>query len=438
MSFSENRRDFLKTAGLLGAGAVLTGPLAGKAWGQEKKPKKVKDEIKIGHIAIFSGSFGTYGELQKRGSKLAEEEINQGEGIAGGKVKIIYKDSAANPSEAIKQARRLVQSEGCDYIIGIDSSGVVLGLSEVMPELDKLLFVTHAATHNLTEKNVYEKGNRHVFRLCAPVYQDGIMAGILASKLPVTRWAGIHPDYEYGYASWELFQKTLKKLRPDVEFVGKAWASIGTTDFKPHISSIMNKKPEGIHTVEWGIDLFTFVRQALQMGLFEAVKYKDGYAWVNPMGSSMDAMETLTNEYPEGCWVSGRYVWQYPPTPLNKHFVEAHYKRWKHFPAYSGATSYTAVYLIKKLIEMSGTLDVDTHIDLLENMALYTPMGALYLRKEDHQAIYDVPFGQLKRDPDYPIPVLTNFVGAPAEMYYPRPPFTETPPFEGYPPFVKV
>lgn len=437
MSYSEKRRDFLKKAGLLGAGTLVAGPMVNTAFGQKKKTKKIKDEIKIGHIAIFSGPFGTYGELQKRGSKLAEEEINKADGIAGGKARVIYRDSAADPAEAIKQARRLV-SEGCDFVIGVDSSGVVLGLSEVMPELNKLLFVTHAATHNLTEKNVYEKGNKHVFRLSAPVYQDGIMAGIVASKLPIKRWAGIHPDYEYGYASWELFKKTLKKLRPDAEFVGKAWASIGTTDFKPHISSIMNKNPEGIHTVEWGIDLFTFVRQALQMGLFNSVKYKDGYAWINPMGSSIDAMEAIGGEYPEGCWISGRYVWQYPPTPLNKHFVKAHYKKWNQFPAYSGATSYSAVYLIKRLIEMSGTLDVDTHINLLEDMALYTPMGALYLRKEDHQAIYEVPFGQLKRDPDYPIPVMENFISMPAQMYYPHPPFKETPPIEGYPPFVEV
>lgn len=438
MSFSEKRRDFLKKAGLLGAGALVAGPMAGTAFAEQRKPEKVKDEIKIGHIAIFSGPFGTYGDLQERGSKLAEEEINDNGGIAGAKVKMIYKDSKSDPSEAISQARRLVESEGCDFIIGIDSSGVALGLAEVMPELDKLLFVTHGATHRLTEELVYEKGNKHVFRLCVPDYQDGVMAGIVASKLPVKRWAGIHPDYEYGYASWELFQETLKKLKPDVEFVGKSWASIGTKDFKPNISSIMDKKPEGIHTVEWGIDLFTFVRQALQMGLFESVKYDGGYAWINPMGSSIDAMETLTDEYPEGCWVSGRYIWQYPPTPLNEHFVKAHYKKYEHFPAYSGATSYTAVYIIKRLLELTETLDVETHIDILEDMPFYAPMGPLYLRKEDHQAIYDVPFGQLKRDSDYPIPVLENLTSIAAEMYYPRPPFDETPPFDGYPPFVKV
>ena len=65
-------------------------------------------------------------------------------------------------------------------------------------------------------------------------------------------------------------------------------------------------------------------------------------------------------------------------------------------------------------------------------------MGAMQMRKDDHQGIYEVPFGQLKRDPNYPIPVLHNLISSPAQMYYPHPPFKDTPPFDAYPPFVKV
>jgi len=434
------RRDFLKYTAAFGVGLLIGGGIGYSLRKPEvqvvpeEKPvveeKKLKETIKIGHIAIFSGPFGTYGELQKRGSQLAMEEINASGGILGSKVEIVYRDSAAKSAEAVKQVRSLVENEGCDFIIGIDSSGVVLGVAEVMPEVNKLLFVTHAATHRLTEELVYKKGIKEVFRLAVPVYQDGIMAAFIAAQLPATKWAAVHPDYEYGYASWELFQKTLSKLRPDVEFVAEAWAKIGTTDFSPYISSIMEKKPEGIHTVEWGVDLFTFVRQAKQMGLFDAVKYDGGYAWINPMGYSIDAMEALKSEYPEGCWVSGRYVWMYPDTALNKKFVKAHLDRWGHYPAYSGETSYTAVYLIKKLIELTHSLDIDTHIKTLENMVVYSPAGARLIRKEDHQAIYEVPYGQIKHDPNYPIPVLENLKAVPAQEYYRHPPFEEMPPFK--------
>ncbi|OYT35308.1 hypothetical protein DRP04_04070 [Archaeoglobales archaeon] len=433
-----SRREFLKYIAALGVGLAIGGGIGYSARkpevkivkkGAEEVGGKIKEKIKIGHIAIFSGPFSTYGELQKRGSLLAVEEINKAGGIMGSKVEIIYRDSAAKPAEAVKQVRSLVESEGCDFIIGIDSSGVVLAVAEVMPEVNKLLFVTHAATHRLTEELVYKKGIKQVFRIAVPVYQDGIMAAFIASKLPAKRWGCVHPDYEYGYASWELFKKTLAKLRPDVEFVGEAWAKIGTTDFTPLISSIMEKKPDGIHTVEWGFDLFTFVRQAKQTGLFDAVKYDGGYAWINPMGYSIDAMEALKSEYPEGCWVSGRYIWMYPDTPLNKKFVKAHLDRWGHFPAYSGETSYTAVYMIKKLIEMTKTLDIDTHIKTLEDSTVYSPAGVRFIRKKDHQAVYSVPYGQIKHDPSYPIPVLTNLQSVPAEDYYRHPPFKEMPPF---------
>jgi len=434
------RREFLKYVAALGAGLLIGGGI-GYALRKpevqiikEEKPtevgEKLKEKIKIGHIAIFSGPLSTYGELQRRGSLLAAEEINKAGGIMGSKVEIVYRDSAGKPDEAVKQVRSLVEREGCDFIIGIDSSGVVLAVAEVMPEVNKLLFVTHAATHRLTEESIYKKGIKEVFRITVPVYQDGTLAAFIAAQLPATRWACVHPDYEYGYSSWELFQKTLSKLRPDVEFVAEAWARVGTTDFTPLISSIMEKKPNGVHTVEWGVDLFTFVRQARESGLFNAVKYGGGYAWINPMGYSIDAMETLATEYPEGCWVSGRYVWMYPDTELNRKFVKAHIERWGHYPAYSGEASYTAVYLIKKIIEITKSLDIDEHIKTLENAAVYSPAGVRFIRKEDHQAVYEVPYGQIKHDPKYPIPVLTNLKTLPAQEYYRHPPFEEMPPYK--------
>jgi branched-chain amino acid transport system substrate-binding protein len=66
-------------------------------------------------------------------------------------------------------------------------------------------------------------------------------------------------------------------------------------------------------------------------------------------------------------------------------------------------------------------------------MELETPAGHRLFRKEDHQAIYDVPWGQLKSDPKYSFKILGNMKVIPAKSYYARPPFegpgTE-PPFE--------
>jgi len=130
------------------------------------------------------------------------------------------------------------------------------------------------------------------------------------------------PDYEYGRDSWEFFKTTLKALRPDVEFVSEQWnPSPGTTDFSKWISAVMATDAEGLFTVNWAVEAITLHKQAAELGLYKKLK-----AVFNPMGYSMDVAYGLGKDYPRleyGTWVSGRYMWFYPPTEINKRFVDA-------------------------------------------------------------------------------------------------------------------
>ena len=59
-----------------------------------------------------------------------------------------------------------------------------------------------------------------IVRVIVPVYQDAIVAALIFKDRPeIKRWATIGADYEYGYVAWNLFKETLKKYRPDAEFV---------------------------------------------------------------------------------------------------------------------------------------------------------------------------------------------------------------------------
>jgi len=52
-----------------------------------------------------------------------------------------------------------------------------------------------------------------------------------------------------------------------------------------------------------------------------------------------------------------------------------------------------------------------------------SPAGRRLFRKEDHQAIYDVPWGKTKTDPKYPFKVMGEMKIIPAKEYFNRPPF---------------
>lgn len=410
-----SRRGFLKGAAAVGIGGAVLG-VEGRR--RPSRAAKLKDPIKIGHQCVLSGPLGGYGKFMQMGATLAAEEINAAGGIGGSRLEFQFRDSEVKPAVAVRNARYFVDNWGADFLAGIDSSGVSLAVGKVMPELNKVLMVTHAATEKLTEQLVYKQGIKQIFRISVPVYQDGIASAMIAKDFDVKRWATVSPKYEYGYTSWRMFKSTLRKFRKDVEFVEESWAPFGTTDFGPHISKVTAAKPEGIFTTEWGGEAVALVKQAKLFGVFDKIK-----AWMNPMGAAMDVLEGLGKEYPLGLWVSCRYWFLYPPTGINEGFVRRFYKRWKRYPHYSSETSYSAYWALKAAVEKAGSVETDAVIKALEGMTMITPAGRRWFRKEDHQAVYEVPWGQTAEDPKYPFRILTNVRAVPAEMYYRRPPF---------------
>ncbi|PIP45437.1 MAG: hypothetical protein COZ70_07440 [Deltaproteobacteria bacterium CG_4_8_14_3_um_filter_51_11] len=411
------RREFVK-AGLLTAAAASLGAGVFKPTGLWAATPTIKGPVKLGYQAIMSGALAGYGEFHKMGVQMAVDEINADKGIAGVKVEVDFRDSTLKADEAIKNARYFVDSWGADFLGGIDSSGQALALAPVMAELDRILMVTHAATEKLTEQQVFKNGIKQVFRISTPTYQDGNAAAFIAKDIPAKTWATISPKYEYGYTCWEMFKQTLGKLKKDVSFTGESWAPFGTTDFRPHINTIMDAAPDGLYSTEWAGELITLVKQANQAGLFQKIKHV-----MFPVGAAMDVLEGLGQELPENIWISGRYFFLYPADNRNRAWVAAFRSRWNHFPAYVSETGYSTLFALKKAIEAAGSKDTAKVVQALEGMEIDTPAGRRVFRKEDHQAMYDVPWGLTKTDAAFPFKVMGKQVMVRAKECFNRPPF---------------
>src|SRR6267142_909006 len=229
-----NRRTFLK------AGAAGLAALAAPRGFGATPDLKLKKPIKVGCQTILSGPLGGYGEFMRKGAVLAMEEINASGGVGGSPLELNFRDEE-----------------------------LTVDVGEIMPTLNKILIVTHGATEKFNEDLVYRKHIKQCFRICVPVYQDGIASAFIAKELPVKKWATISPDYEYGHTSWKMFRATLKSLKPNVEFVAESFAKFGTVDFSSHISKVMGAQPEAIFSTEWGGEAVTMVKQAKLFKVFD-------------------------------------------------------------------------------------------------------------------------------------------------------------------------
>ncbi len=381
--------------------------------------------IKVGVQGSSSGSHADYGRQINMGATMAVEEINTAGGILGCKVEMKFMDEELRAATAVKNARYLVTEWGAHFLVGVDSSGSAMAIGPVLPELKRIHFFTHAATHRLTEELVADKKIQEIVRVSVPVYQDAIIAALIFKDMPnIKRWATIGADYEYGYSSWNMFKETLKKFRPDVEFVGAAWAPFLTMDFSPHIAAVMAQKPDAIFSTPWSGEAVMLLRQALLQGVFDQINL-----WWQAMGGSVDVLEAIAREVQDNkfkgkLWATARYIHNWPDTPENKKFVERYQKRWGRLPNYSAETTYSAFTIMKAAVEKAKSLETPKVIEAMKGMQIKTPGGLRVFRAEDHQFIYNVPAGKVVSDPKYPIPVLGELKVFEVKDYYRNPPFT--------------
>ncbi|MGH8642804.1 MAG: ABC transporter substrate-binding protein [Burkholderiales bacterium] len=395
---------------------------AGAAWAQCKLGVPA---IKVGVQGAASGPHADYGRQIEMGATMAMEEINRSGGILGCKVQMRFMDDENRAATGVKNARLLVTDWGAHFTVGTDSSGVAMAMGPVLAELKRIHFFTHAATHRLTEELVAEKKIKEIVRVSVPIYQDAVTAALIfKDRQDIKRWANIGADYEYGYVAWNMFKDTLRKYRPDVEFVGEAWAPFLTLDFSPHIAAVMAQKPDAIFATPWAGEAVMLLRQSLIQGVFDNVQ-----VWWQAMGGSVDVLEGISAEVSKDrfkgkLWATARYIHNWPETKDNTAFIERYRKRWARFPNYSAETTYSAFFIMKAAVEKAKSLETDKVLAAMKGMQIRNPGGVRVFRSEDQQFIYNVPAGRPMMDAKYPIPVLGDLKVFEAKDYYRYPPFT--------------
>ena len=176
------------------------------------------------------------------------------------------RDDKGKPGEAVKVAEQLFSRDKVALISGSLFSHVGLALSAYAKRKKKL----YIAAEPLADAIVWAKGHRYTFRLRPSTYMQAAMLAAEAAKVKgAKRWATIAPNYAYGKDAVAAFKKVLKKLRPDVEFVGSQWPGLFKIDAGAEVQALAKMKPDAVYNVTFGGDLAKFVREGKLRGLFK-------------------------------------------------------------------------------------------------------------------------------------------------------------------------
>jgi len=342
--------------------------------------------IKIGEINSYK-AHPAFLEPYKKGMELAVEEINAAGGINGKKVQLIIRDDNANPGDAVRAAEELLSRENVDVLTGSFLSHIGLALGDFAKQ-KKIFFL---ASEPLTDKIVWQNGNRYTFRLRASSYMQVAMLVPEAAAMKKKRWAVVYPNYEYGQSAVASFKTLLKAAQPDVEFVAEQAPPLGKVDAGSVVQALADARPDAIFNVLFGADLIKFVREGNTRSLFQ------GREVVSLLTGEPEYLDPLKDETPNGWLVTG-YPWYGIQTPEHKAFFLAYHGKFKDYPRLGSVVGYSAIHSLAAGMKKAKSTDTEKLITAFRGLKLMTPFGPIVYRPQDHQSTMGAFVGRIKNE----------------------------------------
>ena len=233
-----NKRIFTRA---LMATAVISA-FAMPAWAQQTP-------VKIGVLATLEGPFAAGGAYGMRGAELAIRE--RGGTVAGRKIEMIKASSDAKPDVAVNAARKLVEQDNVDILVGPLSGGdgiAVKDYSKTQPQVTFINGSSGAQATTLTSPSP----NFFRFNTVGGQWMAGL--GAEALKRGYKKVMIIAEDYSFPYSQVQGFMTEYCAAGGKVPV--KAWVPLGGKDY----SSVIARIPKDVDALV--VDLETSIAEA--------------------------------------------------------------------------------------------------------------------------------------------------------------------------------
>lgn len=230
---------------------------------------KRAQEIKIGEIGPFTGNLASWGDIQKRATDLAIEDINASGGIKGYQITLIREDGQADPKVAVSAFKKLADVDRVPIVVGSPASNVTLAIAPIANEKHVVLL-----SNGSTAKEVGKAGP-YVFRIMP---SDEVQASVMAEwimQLGFSKVAVLYVENSWGRGLMETFVAEYKQRGGTITIIESAAPE--ETDFRTQLSKIKSSTPEAIYAPLYTDGAAAMLKQAKELGLTQQILGADVY-----------------------------------------------------------------------------------------------------------------------------------------------------------------
>jgi branched-chain amino acid transport system substrate-binding protein len=356
--------------------------------------------IKIGVIGPMQF---VQGKGHWNGAVMAAEEINTRGGVKVGdkkmKIELVKADSNEflNVTDATNAMELLMTREKVDFVVGGFRSEAVLAMQDIAMDYKKIFIGCGAAHPELCTRVAKDYDTYKYFFRGTPFNSSFLVrtafihmatvAGIMKATLniPKIRVAVVAEKAMWADPLIPAAEGFIPKLGHEISGIWRP--SPVATDVTAELSAIQRADTQVILTFFSSSVGIPFARQAGELKIPAALvginveAQKDGF-WQATQGNGNYVM-TL-NTYNRNVEVN----------ELTKPFLDTYVKRFGETPTYTADTYSAIIYSIVPAIEMTGTLDSDRLVKVMEAREYKVPGGTVaYLKDDQGRPLHDLKWG---------------------------------------------
>ncbi len=217
------------------------------------------EDVKVGVISILEGAFAALGQDGIRGAELAVLET--GGEVDGNKIEVITMSSDASPDSAVNAARKLIEQDGVDIIVGPLSGSEGLALRDLSKSYPGVTFLNGSSA---AQDTTLRDGSENFYRFGGEGAQWMVGVGDYAfNDMGYKSVAVIAEDYSFPYTQVLGFMTEFCEAGGTVP--EKFWTPIGNKDYSSVVYSIPDDV-DALFVALGGADAVNFLTQYSQAG----------------------------------------------------------------------------------------------------------------------------------------------------------------------------
>lgn len=313
--------------------AALAVSTAG-AWAQAKPP------VRIAAINPLSGAGAFDGQLALEGMQAMVAIINAQGGVLGGRpLELLTYDDKGTPEEGVSAAKRAMEQDKVDLLVGGWFSAVALGQKEVTR--DKIIHIVTSSQH----PKVTEEGHKWLFRLNATsTMMSERYSKFICEHIKPKSVAFITISDDYGRLEYENYARLLSAC--GIQIKGNEYYNRTDNEFTTALTKIKSMGADAVYVsainTSQGASIYRQLKQVGHRGSVIASAGNMNPKLVELSGASIEGVYSVSLFAPDS------------QRPMARKWMAQYTQMFKNEPSFIGALGAQSIELLAAAINKAG------------------------------------------------------------------------------------